>query len=106
MSNETRDDEPRHKAGSSLVVGGLAVLSALYLLNPGFGIFDLIPDNLPVVGNLDETAAAALLVSSLAYFGFDPSKLVHRILAILGLVKQAGKTDSADEATTIDVESR
>jgi uncharacterized membrane protein YkvA (DUF1232 family) len=34
----------------------------IYLLNPGLGIFELIPDNLPVVGNLDEGAAAALLV--------------------------------------------
>ncbi len=37
-----------------LMVGGL------YLLNPTAGLFELIPDNLPVIGNLDEVAAMAL----------------------------------------------
>jgi uncharacterized membrane protein YkvA (DUF1232 family) len=37
-------------------------LCLLYLVNPGFGVFELLPDNLPLVGNLDEGAAAALLV--------------------------------------------
>ena len=36
----------------ALGVGGL-----LYLLNPGAGIFELLPDNLPLIGNLDEAAA-------------------------------------------------
>ena len=37
--------------------------SALYLLNPGAGVFELLPDNLPLVGNLDEAAFAAILLS-------------------------------------------
>lgn len=49
----------------------IGILSALYLLNPGFGIFELIPDAVPFVGNLDEGTAAFLLLSSLAYFGID-----------------------------------
>jgi len=36
----------------------LAVIGFIYLLNPTFGVFELIPDNLPFVGNLDEGAAA------------------------------------------------
>ena len=51
-----------------LVIG---ILSLLYLLNPGLGIFELIPDNIPLVGNLDEATATFLLLSSLAYFGID-----------------------------------
>lgn len=50
------------------IIGGL---SGLYLLNPGFGVFELIPDNVPFVGNLDEATAAFLVLSALAYFGFD-----------------------------------
>ena len=38
------------------------VLARLYLLNPTAGVFELLPDNLPVVGNLDEGAAVALLI--------------------------------------------
>lgn len=41
----------------------LAILmGAVYLLNPGLGVFELIPDNLPVFGNLDEGAAMVLFL--------------------------------------------
>lgn len=43
---------------------GIAV-SLLYLLNPGAGVFELLPDALPVVGNLDEAGATALLLACL-----------------------------------------
>ncbi len=36
----------------------VAIIGLIYLLNPTFGVFELIPDNLPLVGNLDEGAAA------------------------------------------------
>ena len=49
----------------------LGVFSLLYLLNPGAGVFELIPDNLPLIGNLDEAAAVALLLACLRYFGYD-----------------------------------
>ena len=34
----------------------------LYILNPGLGIFELLPDNIPIVGNLDEAGATALVI--------------------------------------------
>ena len=54
-----------------LLIASIGVLSGLYLLNPGFGVFELIPDAIPFVGNLDEGTAAFFLLSSLAYFGID-----------------------------------
>ena len=60
---------------TSLIVGGIGVVSALYLFNPTAGVIELIPDNIPVVGNLDEAAAAAMLISVLAYFGIDLGSL-------------------------------
>ena len=57
-----------------VIIGGLAVFSAVYLFNPGAGIVDLIPDNFPIIGNLDEAAATAILISCLAYFGFDAGR--------------------------------
>jgi hypothetical protein len=53
------------------LVATIGILSGLYLLNPGFGVFELIPDNVPFIGNLDEATAAFLLFSALAYFGYD-----------------------------------
>ena len=55
----------------SLIITILGLLSILYIINPTAGIFELIPDNLPFVGNLDELAASTLLLSCLSYFGID-----------------------------------
>lgn len=38
-----------------------AIIGIVYLLNPTFG-FDFLPDNLPIVGNLDEGMAAMLVL--------------------------------------------
>jgi len=52
----------------NIVVLLLGVLGVFYLLNPGSGLFELIPDNLPLVGNLDDAAALVLLVMCLQHF--------------------------------------
>ena len=39
----------------------LGILGVLYLINPTAGLFELIPDNLPFVGNLDDGVAAVLI---------------------------------------------
>lgn len=46
-----------------------ALLSALYIINPGFGVFEFIPDNIPLIGNLDEATATGLLIASLRCLG-------------------------------------
>jgi uncharacterized membrane protein YkvA (DUF1232 family) len=46
------------------------IISTIYLLNFTAGIWEL-PDNLPIIGNLDEFAAATLLIASLKYFDID-----------------------------------
>ena len=60
------------------VVFCLGLLSALYILNPTAGIFELIPDNLPFIGNLDEAAAVTLLLMCLRYFGIDLPTIFRR----------------------------
>ena len=49
----------------------LGLFSVIYLLNPTAGFFELIPDNIPIIGNLDEAAAVALLLMCLRYFGYE-----------------------------------
>jgi hypothetical protein len=39
-----------------------AFLCVIYLLNLDMGLFELIPDNLPVIGNVDEVGVTLLLV--------------------------------------------
>lgn len=62
----------------SVIVAILGLVSILYIINPTFGIFELIPDNLPLVGNLDELAASTLLLSCLSYFGIDLFNLFRK----------------------------
>ena len=56
----------------------LGLFCLIYILNPGAGIFELIPDNLPLIGNLDEAAAFATLLLCLKYFGIDWSDFLRR----------------------------
>ena len=44
------------------LVLGLGLVGLVYVLNPTFGIFELIPDNLPIIGNLDEGMAYFLVM--------------------------------------------
>ncbi|MCB1147452.1 MAG: DUF1232 domain-containing protein [Leptospiraceae bacterium] len=53
----------------NILVGAWAIVCAIYLVNPGAGVIELIPDNVPFVGNLDEAAATAFLIYALRYFG-------------------------------------
>ena len=53
-------------------------MATLYILNPTAGLFEFIPDNLPLVGNLDEAAAVALLLMCLSYFGIDLPNIFKR----------------------------
>jgi hypothetical protein len=40
----------------------VGLFSLGYLLNVGAGVFELFPDNFPIVGNIDEGAAGAALL--------------------------------------------
>ena len=51
----------------------MAAVCGLYLVYPSLGIFELIPDAIPVVGSLDEAAATAGLLYSLNGLGWLPS---------------------------------
>jgi len=59
----------RRSVGSSIIVAVVGAFSLLYLINPTFGVFELIPDNIAGFGNIDEAGAAMLLISCLSYFG-------------------------------------
>jgi hypothetical protein len=54
------------------------LLSALYLANPTLGVFELLPDNIPLVGNADEATASMVLLGALRYFGYDLTDLFKR----------------------------
>ena len=58
-----------------IAAGIIAALAGLYLGNPGAGFIEVIPDNIPLAGNLDELVASLLLLRCLFYLGIDPLAL-------------------------------
>jgi len=66
----------------NLFVGLAGVLAVIYLLNPTFGVFEFIPDNIPFVGNLDEATATMVLIAAMRYFGWDITDLFKKRTAI------------------------
>jgi hypothetical protein len=53
------------------------LLAALYLINPTAGFFELLPDNIPFLGNLDEATATMILIAVLRYFGIDLTRFFN-----------------------------
>ena len=57
-------------------------LSLLYMLNPTMGLFELLPDNIPFIGNIDEATATMVLLGAMRYFGWDVTNLFMKKTAI------------------------
>lgn len=58
--------EPLSKHGWPVwLVYILAVIGVIYLLNPTAGVFELIPDIIPGIGNLDESIAVMLIIAGI-----------------------------------------
>jgi uncharacterized membrane protein YkvA (DUF1232 family) len=63
--------KPRRSAWRTAGAVAVALVSGAYLVNPTLGVFELLPDVLPVVGNLDEAFFTLALASSLAALGIE-----------------------------------
>lgn len=53
----------------------ITAIAGIYLLNPTAGFLEFLPDALPLVGNLDEIAATAIILNTLRYYGIDVTTL-------------------------------
>ncbi len=59
------------------IVFCIGIFCAAYIINLGFGIVEFIPDNVPIIGNLDEAAATLILINCMAYFGLDIRSVIN-----------------------------
>lgn len=50
------------------LVWAFSAVGLLYILNPTLGVIELLPDNLPLIGNLDEGAAYLLVYYGIMEF--------------------------------------
>jgi len=69
MNDASPSAKPRTSLTRKLGAGAAALVSLLYLVNPTLSVFELLPDNLPVVGNLDEGFFTYVLRASLTVLG-------------------------------------
>jgi len=61
--------EPLSKRGwPTWLVYTLAIIGIVYILNPTFGLLELIPDNLPIIGNLDDGVAVMFILTGIVEF--------------------------------------
>jgi hypothetical protein len=60
-------DEQKPSIVKTLFVVVTGLIGLVYLLNPTAGFLELIPDNIPIIGNLDEAAATLLVVNTVRY---------------------------------------
>jgi uncharacterized membrane protein YkvA (DUF1232 family) len=74
-----------------ILVAAAGLLSLVYLLNPGAGVFELIPDNFPIIGNLDEAAAVAIILAAFRYYGIDLTTFLGR-----GVKDRSQSSDNKD----------
>jgi uncharacterized membrane protein YkvA (DUF1232 family) len=77
-----------------ILVAGAGLLSLVYLLNPGAGVFELIPDNFPIIGNLDEAAAVAIILAAFRYYGIDLTTFLGR--GVKDRSQSSGKKDGPE----------
>lgn len=63
------------RLAKNMVIIALGGVGMVYLMFPTLGIFELIPDAIPIIGNLDEFGATVLVLNTLAYYGLDLNRL-------------------------------
>ena len=56
----------------------LGIISVIYILNITFGVVEFLPDNLPIVGNIDEALVTGILIAVMQYFGIDITRIFKR----------------------------
>lgn len=66
---EAKDGFTGNISATNILIAGVCIV---YLINPTAGLLELIPDNIPIIGNLDEAAAVTGLLMALSSMGFIP----------------------------------
>lgn len=93
MSDHTFREKPRKE--NRLLWVGLVVFCSAYLVNPTLGFIEMLPDNLPLIGNLDEAGATVLLLVALSKLGLSLPFLAPR--------NNAARSKSAEQRDVVDI---
>lgn len=56
----------------------VGIIGLVYSLNFSFGVLEILPDTLPIIGHVDEAVALFLVYSALEYFGVTVKSIFTR----------------------------
>ena len=76
------------------IVWLLGLVGVVYVLNPTAGLFELLPDNLPIIGNLDEGLAYLLV-----YYG-----VMEFFAPYISFGKETGSPQEDDDEDVINAD--
>jgi len=68
---------PEHPGWAKTLAWAALIVGGLYMLNPTLGV-DILPDNLPLLGNLDEAAILLLMLGAFRYLGIALPEFIER----------------------------
>jgi uncharacterized membrane protein YkvA (DUF1232 family) len=69
---------PEQPLWAKIVAWATIAAGSAYMINPTAGIFELLPDNLPVVGNLDEAAVVFIMFAAMRYLGLRLPEFIEQ----------------------------
>ena len=69
---------PDQPLWAKIVAWATIAAGSAYMINPTAGIFELLPDNLPVVGNLDEAAVVFIMFAAMRYLGLRLPEFIEK----------------------------
>ena len=69
---------PEQPLWAKIVAWATIAAGSAYMINPTAGIFELLPDNLPVVGNLDEAAVVFIMLGAMRYLGMRLPEFIEK----------------------------
>ena len=69
---------PEQPLWAKVVAWATIAAGSAYMINPTAGIFELLPDNLPGVGNLDEAAVVFIMLAAMRYLGMRLPEFIEK----------------------------
>jgi len=84
---------PEQPLWAKIVAWSTIAAGAVYMINPTAGIFELLPDNLPVVGNLDEAAVVFIMFAAMRYLGLRLPEFIEQFARTPRLPSGKGDLD-------------
>jgi uncharacterized membrane protein YkvA (DUF1232 family) len=73
---------PERPIWAKIVAWATIAAGTVYMINPTAGFVEMLPDNLPIVGNLDEAAVVFIMFSAMRYLGMRLPEFIEKFARV------------------------